>query len=123
MYMTRPDHRTSKHIATLLIFLMLFGGNSSLILARSNGAAVPRAIPVPRGLASGGTDSSKHSTKGYTAAAATTPAASLPGPVITATNVDAWDDTATPDGKAEPGRTVTYTVTVTNNGTDATGVV
>src|SRR5947207_12461890 len=44
-------------------------------------------------------------------------------PNITATKVDAWDDTATPDGKAEPGQTITYTVTISNTGTaDATGV-
>jgi hypothetical protein len=44
-------------------------------------------------------------------------------PNITATKVDAWDDSATPDGKAEPGQTVTYTVTITNTGdADATGV-
>src|SRR6185369_3338136 len=46
-----------------------------------------------------------------------------PSASITATKVDAWDDTATPDGKAEPGQTVTYTVTITNTGgTSATGV-
>src|SRR2546421_3768176 len=44
-------------------------------------------------------------------------------PTITATKTDAWDDTATPDGKAEPGQTITYTVTISNTGTaDATGV-
>jgi hypothetical protein len=44
-------------------------------------------------------------------------------PIITAAKVDAWDDTATPDGKAEPGQTITYTVTISNTGTaDATGV-
>jgi hypothetical protein len=44
-------------------------------------------------------------------------------PNITATKVDSWDDSATPDGKAEPGQTVTYTVTITNTGdADATGV-
>ena len=51
--------------------------------------------------------------------------ASLPfaAPNIVATKVDAWDDTATPDGKAEPGQTITYTVTISNTGNaDATGV-
>jgi hypothetical protein len=44
-------------------------------------------------------------------------------PNVVATKVDAWDDTATPDGKAEPGQTVTYTVTISNTGdADATGV-
>src|SRR5437870_3246105 len=47
----------------------------------------------------------------------------LGSPNITATKVDAWDDTATPDGKAEPGQTITYTVTISNTGTAAaTGV-
>src|SRR5512133_2787209 len=44
-------------------------------------------------------------------------------PTIVAAKVDAWDDTATPDGKAEPGQTITYTVTIQNTGMgDATGV-
>jgi Bacterial Ig domain/Calx-beta domain len=44
-------------------------------------------------------------------------------PTIVAAKVDAWDDSATPDGKAEPGQTITYTVTIQNTGTgDATGV-
>ena len=44
-------------------------------------------------------------------------------PTIVAAKVDAWDDSATPDGKAEPGQVITYSVTITNTGTgDATGV-
>jgi uncharacterized repeat protein (TIGR01451 family) len=47
----------------------------------------------------------------------------VPAPNITASKVDAWDDTATPDGKADPGQTITYTVTISNTGTAAaTGV-
>jgi hypothetical protein len=42
-------------------------------------------------------------------------------PNITATKVDAFPDPNS-DGKAEPGETITYTVTITNSGTDATGV-
>ncbi|MET0647678.1 MAG: Ig-like domain-containing protein, partial [Pyrinomonadaceae bacterium] len=42
-------------------------------------------------------------------------------PAITATKVDSFSD-PDGDGKAEPGQTITYTVTVTNNGTDATNV-
>jgi hypothetical protein len=43
--------------------------------------------------------------------------------VVSATKTDSWDDTATPDGKAEPGQTITYDVNVANSGAaDATGV-
>jgi len=43
--------------------------------------------------------------------------------IVTATKTDSWDDTATPDGKAEPGQTITYDVNVANSGAaDATGV-
>ncbi|HYH84746.1 MAG TPA: Ig-like domain-containing protein, partial [Pyrinomonadaceae bacterium] len=51
------------------------------------------------------------------------PALAAPlAPSLTATKVDSFAD---PDGdnKAEPGDTITYTVTITNNGTDATNVV
>ncbi|MDT7809010.1 MAG: hypothetical protein QOJ70_2823 [Acidobacteriota bacterium] len=45
------------------------------------------------------------------------------GPVITTTKIDSWDDTLTPDGKAEPGQVVTYTVNIQNTGdAPATGV-
>ena len=44
--------------------------------------------------------------------------------VVTATKTDSWDDSATPDGKAEPGETITYDVNISNTGaSDATGVV
>jgi uncharacterized repeat protein (TIGR01451 family) len=43
--------------------------------------------------------------------------------VVTASKTDSWDDTATPDGKAEPGQTITYDVNVLNSGaSDATNV-
>jgi uncharacterized repeat protein (TIGR01451 family) len=46
-----------------------------------------------------------------------------PSAIVSATKTDSWDDTATPDGKAEPGQTITYDVNVSNSGaTDATGV-
>jgi hypothetical protein len=55
--------------------------------------------------------------------AAPRPAPFFAAPNITATKVDSWDDSATPDGKAEPGQVITYTVTITNTGdADATGV-
>src|SRR3712207_9568184 len=54
----------------------------------------------------------------------TAPAPLFAAPNIVATKVDSWDDSLTPDGKAEPGQTITYTVTITNTGdADATGVV
>jgi hypothetical protein len=42
---------------------------------------------------------------------------------ITATKTDSWDDTVIPNGKAEPGQVVTYTVTINNGPAEAaTGV-
>lgn len=43
-------------------------------------------------------------------------------PLITATKTDAFPDPDN-DGKAVPGDTITYTVQINNNGSDATGVV
>ena len=36
--------------------------------------------------------------------------------IVSATKADSWDDSATPDGKAEPGQTITYDVNVSNTG-------
>ncbi|HZB44396.1 MAG TPA: Ig-like domain-containing protein, partial [Pyrinomonadaceae bacterium] len=58
-------------------------------------------------------------------ASALLPSAALAAPLapsLTATKVDSFSDPDN-DGKAEPGQTITYTVTITNNGTDATNVV
>src|SRR5215210_6022191 len=42
---------------------------------------------------------------------------------VSATKAASWDDSATPDGKAEPGETITYDVNVSNTGAaDPTGV-
>jgi uncharacterized repeat protein (TIGR01451 family) len=52
------------------------------------------------------------------------PVAALAAPLVpslTATKTDSFSD-PDGDGKAEPGDTITYNVTVTNNGTDATNV-
>lgn len=53
--------------------------------------------------------------------AAVRPAAFAVAPLITATKTDAFP--SHPSGQAEPGDTITYTVQINNNGTDATGVV
>ncbi len=52
------------------------------------------------------------------------PSAALAAPLVpslTATKTDSFAD-PDGDGKAEPGDTITYNVTITNNGTDATNV-
>ncbi|HEX7955325.1 MAG TPA: Ig-like domain-containing protein, partial [Pyrinomonadaceae bacterium] len=49
------------------------------------------------------------------------PAPAPLAPSLTATKVDSFPD-PDGDGKAAPGETITYAVTVTNNGTDATNV-
>src|SRR5829696_3612650 len=53
--------------------------------------------------------------------AAVSPAAFSVAPLITATKSDAFP--SHPSGKAEAGDTITYTVQISNSGTDATGVV
>src|SRR2546423_6298599 len=105
-------------VAALITYVMLAGQVAPLALAASPSRAVPlpesapptsvsfsqRAVPAPLPPGGGGTQV-------------------VGTPTITATKTDAWDDTATPDGKAEPGQTITYTVTISNTGTaDATGV-
>src|SRR5688500_3180583 len=115
------NHRTSTlrrrdlraYVAALVTYVMLVGQVAPLALAAPRAAAAPPA----RGSAA-------------TPAAERTAARPAPAPLpffapgITATKTDAWDDSATPDGKAEPGQTITYTVTITNTGPDpATGVV
>ena len=110
------NHRTSilcrrnlrAYAAAFITYLMLAGQVAPLAL----GAAAPRAA-APASAANA-------------SAPRTAPAAALPAPAplpffapgITATKVDSWDDTATPDGKAEPGQVITYTVTINNAGPD-----
>ncbi|HWS90419.1 MAG TPA: Ig-like domain-containing protein [Pyrinomonadaceae bacterium] len=58
-----------------------------------------------------------------TALASFNPAFAPATTIVSATKADSWDDSATPDGKAEPGQTLTYDVNVSNTGAaDATGV-
>jgi hypothetical protein len=98
------------YFAAFITYVMLAGQVAPLALAASPAprpAAAPKAAHAP----------APHLN------AAPQPAPLFAAPNITATKVDAWDDSATPDGKAEPGQTVTYTVTITNTGdADATGV-
>src|SRR5689334_19228279 len=49
------------------------------------------------------------------------PAALAVAPSITATKSDSFPDPDS-DGRAVPGDTITYTVQITNSGSDATGV-
>ncbi|MET0625168.1 MAG: Ig-like domain-containing protein, partial [Pyrinomonadaceae bacterium] len=122
------NHRTSilrrralrAYAAAFISYLMLAGQVAPLAL----GAAAPRAAR-PRPAAETAATTTTSPVKDAAPLAAAPMPAPLPffAPVITATKVDSWDDTATPDGKAEPGQVVTYTVTITNSGPDpATGV-
>jgi hypothetical protein len=61
-------------------------------------------------------------TRGFAVEAGNTNARTALAPTITATNNDALIGDADGDGRADPGDTVEYTVTVTNNGTDASNV-
>ncbi|MDT5269850.1 MAG: trimeric autotransporter adhesin [Acidobacteriota bacterium] len=94
------------YAAAFISYLMLVGQVAPLALG-----AGPRALPVARPASA-------------PMSAAPQPAPVVfAAPVITATKVDSWDDSVIPNGKAEPGQTVTYTVTVSNTGSaDATGV-
>ncbi|MCA1618797.1 MAG: cadherin-like domain-containing protein, partial [Acidobacteria bacterium] len=123
------NHRTSllcrrnlrAYAAAFISYLMLAGQVAPLALA----AAAPRAAAAPVSAATSAPRPAPASEAVAPANAARPEPAPLPffAPTITATKVDAWDDTATPDGKAEPGQVVTYTVTITNTGPDpATGV-
>jgi uncharacterized repeat protein (TIGR01451 family) len=78
---------------------------------------LPVTAAGERAAAAGRSDAS--SGRAFAPAAAL--AASL-APALTATKVDSFAD-PDGDGKAEPGQTITYTVTVTNNGADAANVV
>ncbi|HEX7317142.1 MAG TPA: Calx-beta domain-containing protein [Pyrinomonadaceae bacterium] len=112
------NHRTSilsrrnlrAYAAAFISYVMLAGQFAPLALAAGPKSparpAAESSAPAPR-------------------AAAPMPAP-MPffAPAITATKVDAWDDSVIPNGKAEPGQTITYTVTINNTGPDpATGVV
>lgn len=118
-YLTQALGRRNVRAITsaIISYIMLAGQAAPLALAAAAPprttrpvAAVP-ASPAPAG-----------------AAAPSNAAAPRPAPLVfaaglSATKQDSWDDSATPDGKAEPGQVVTYNVTITNTGdADATNV-
>ena len=116
------NHRTSilcrrnlrAYFAAFITYVMLAGQVAPLALA-----AARTSSPAHSAAPASAPPSSERPSK-----AAPRPAPVFAAPNITATKVDSWDDSATPDGKAEPGQTVTYTVTITNTGdADATGVM
>src|SRR5689334_3346414 len=78
---------------------------------------------TPLSLASSPSSSTSTATAPNSAPPTTPPAAPAPlVPNISATKVDSFPD-VDGNGKAEPGDTITYDVNVTNNGSDATGVL
>src|SRR2546423_3424293 len=98
-------------VAALITYIMLAGQMAPLALAASPSRALPssdgfaqrRSVPAPLPPGSG------------------VPLVG-PTPIITATKTDSFPD-PNADGKADPGETITYTVTIANTGTaDATGV-
>ncbi|MDT5157790.1 MAG: hypothetical protein QOH51_2147 [Acidobacteriota bacterium] len=97
-------------IAAFISYLMLVGQIAPLALAAH--------APVPGPVQASGTPATT-----MTLAAQPAPAPLFAtGPVITATKVDAFPDPDA-DGKAAPGATITYTVTISNTGdAPATGV-
>jgi uncharacterized repeat protein (TIGR01451 family) len=125
--LTAPRRRSLRAFtAGLISYVLLIGPFAPLALAANQRAAHAHAKSAPatdaRAGVGGESVAAEHQRAPLAAAPAPAPLAVMPN--ITATKVDSWDDTATPDGKADPGQTITYTVTITNNGTtDATGVV
>ncbi|HEX7176858.1 MAG TPA: Ig-like domain-containing protein, partial [Pyrinomonadaceae bacterium] len=106
-----PRRRSLKAFtAGLISYLLLVGPLAPLALAARPHA--PRA-----GVASPAPESGRRA-----APLAAAPAPLAFAPNIVATKVDSFNDLGA-DGKADPGQTITYTVTITNNGPDpATGV-
>src|SRR5205085_11981285 len=104
-------------VAALITYVMLAGQMAPLALAASPSRAVPSSESAPP---------TSVSFSQRPAPSALPPGGGVPNvgpvPVITATKTDSYPD-PNADGKADPGETITYTVTISNTGTaDATGV-
>lgn len=100
------------YIAAVISYVLLFGQLVPLTVAAAPKRPAPSAVPT----------SAPAPAEPLRAAPLAAPAPVF-APSITATKVDAFDDTVIPNGKAEPGQVITYTVTITNSGPDpATGV-
>src|SRR5215207_869326 len=98
------------YFASLLSYLLLAGQMTPLVLAAK--APAPRVAPP--------TDFARESAgevPPWQAAAAPAPLAAAAAPIISATKVAAFAD-PNMDGKADPGQTISYTVTITNSGPD-----
>jgi hypothetical protein len=109
------SHRNRRaFIASVLSYILLAGQMTPLVLASNNSAtrvAVPHAADAAQ----------EKTIKAPTTGAAPVPVALSPmpvvvAPVITATKTDAFP--SHPSGKANPGDTITYTVTINNTGPD-----
>src|ERR1044072_7678770 len=107
--MFKHESRRAIGLAFLLVTSITFQSFAFTSVARAQ-KVKPSRVPATK---PGGAPAAKPSV--------VAPAPNVPN-LSGATKVDAWDDTATPDGKAEPGQTITYTVTISNTGPDtATG--
>src|ERR1044072_7592950 len=108
--MFKHESRRAIGLAFLLVTSITFQSFAFTSVARAQ-KVKPSRVPATK---PGGAPAAKPSV--------VAPAPNVPN-LSGATKVDAWDDTATPDGKAEPGQTFTYTVTFSHTGPDpATGV-
>ena len=104
---TYPSSHSRTIVACFISCLMILGQLAPLA------AAAPRQSTRP-------TDTRSSSKTKFSSLPAPVPPAPFV-PNISATKVDSFPDPNI-DGKADPGETITYTTTITNSGTDASGV-